>query len=293
VYSPSGESTDTWRLDPGLTIVGAGGLLFLDTAGIIYRRDFIRTQTERENSPPMGLVRMRANGTVIDTVPPPDLPVLAFPSLMARGTHGSRSAQVPYAPTTAWAWSPFGHAVTGRTDRYAIDLRIPPSSPGGGGTAAAASTLWKAGDPVISIRRDVRPVPIGDAERSARRTGMEAFLRAADPQWSWNGPDIPRFKPAFRAIRVAQDGRIWVTTAAPSEPYTPEPTSNPAGRVDSNVPFREPTVYDVFETDGTFLGQLRLPVRTTLAITKGDVAWAIVRDEDDVQTLQRFRIVWK
>lgn len=30
-----------------------------------------------------------------------------------------------------------------------------------------------------------------------------------------------------------------------------------------------------------------------LAAMKGDTVWMIVRDEDDVQTLQRFRLAWK
>ena len=290
LYSEAGEPLDTWRLDPGLTIVRASGHLLTDTAGIIYRWDFTRKQTPAENSPPFGLVRMLSDGTVIDTIPPPELPDLPIPTLTARG-NGTRTTRIPYAPTTTWTWSPLGYAVTGRTDRYAIDLRIP-SRPRTVARGAAPPT-WKEGDQVVSIRRDVAPIQISAAERSARRAGVETFLHASDPKWSWSGPDIPRTKPYFRAIRAGEDGRIWVSASVASEPFTPEPTSNPAGRSDSRVPFREPTVYDVFEPDGTYLGQLRMPDRTNLVAMKGDIAWAVVRDQDDVQTLQRFRIAWK
>jgi hypothetical protein len=84
-----------------------------------------------------------------------------------------------------------------------------------------------------------------------------------------------------------------VTVSVPSERFTPEPRPNVTGRTDGGVPFREPAVYEIFEPDGTFLGQLRLPERVRLAAMTGDKVWAVVRDADDVQTLQRFRIVWK
>jgi hypothetical protein len=53
---------------------------------------------------------------------------------------------------------------------------------------------------------------------------------------------------------------------------------------------REPVVYDVFEADGRFLGRVKLPPRTRVIRTRGNVAWGTVRDADDVDYAVRFRV---
>ena len=58
--------------------------------------------------------------------------------------------------------------------------------------------------------------------------------------------------------------------------------------------YRTPAVFDVFEGDGTYLGVVRTPPDFRVSpkpVTRGDHVWAITRDELDVPTIVRFRIV--
>ena len=59
-------------------------------------------------------------------------------------------------------------------------------------------------------------------------------------------------------------------------------------------PFREPVQFEVFESTGEYLGRVSAPdgfsARWPPPVFRGDTVWAIVRDEYDVQRLQRFRM---
>jgi len=110
------------------------------------------------------------------------------------------------------------------------------------------------------------------------------------PDWQWNGPPIPDTKPAFSELTVGTDGRIWVQLHQPgyldeaADPDDPDATDG----------WAEPAVWDVFEPDGTYLGQVRAPNSLSTyprPIFGPEHVWAITTDELDVQYLTRFRIV--
>ena len=117
-------------------------------------------------------------------------------------------------------------------------------------------------------------------------------MRERDPDWTWDGPPIPKHKPFFRALLAGRDGRIWVrvpTEAYPveNEDHDPEdPTSVP-------VSWRAPLRYDVFEPDGTYLGVVAPPDDVTFSnpVFDGDYVWGVTRDELGVQRVVRYRIV--
>lgn len=46
--------------------------------------------------------------------------------------------------------------------------------------------------------------------RAARTAGRTAGR--PDPDWRWDGPDIPSRKPAWSNLQVAGDGRFWIRT---------------------------------------------------------------------------------
>jgi hypothetical protein len=190
--------------------------------------------------------------------------------------------------------------ITGVPTRYAIEMRIPapavanaPSS-GASATSRAAPAVWRTGDPVVSIRRDVRPVPISDQQRAEERANIEFILRMGDPTWTWRGPDVPSVKPAYRDVRTGLDGRVWVSVAAPSEKRVPPVGGDIHACAECDLHSYDPPLYDVFEPDGTYVGQVRVPDQrfSFFMVMRGDIVWGIGRDSNDVQTVKRFRIVW-
>jgi hypothetical protein len=89
---------------------------------------------------------------------------------------------------------------------------------------------------------------------------------------------------------VARDGRLWARVALPSERIPDAelvPSRDPKRPVNH---FRTPVAYEVFGADGTFLGRVIFPPRTTLMEADGNLVWALGRDENDLPALLRFRI---
>ena len=54
--------------------------------------------------------------------------------------------------------------------------------------------------------------------------------------------------------------------------------------------WREPTLYEVFEPTGAFLGRVAVPPRMRVLRTHGDRAWGVTVDSVDVPYVARFRI---
>jgi hypothetical protein len=288
IYAPTGEPLGSWPINEPTDATTAGtDRLMVDRAGIVYLPFSMQPAGPvRPGNPPDGFARVKPDGTVIDTLVVPRLPSVAPPPLVA-GVNRQMIWAVPYGPESVWALSPLGYFVTGTTNLYAVDLRKPRGTSGG----TSRPPTWQTGDPVTSIRRAVNAVPISEDERAAQRSMVESLLRRVDPAWRWTGAQVPQFKPAYRSILVGEDGRIWVIPSVPSEKYTPPVLARPAPG--AGVPFREPTVYDVFEPDGTYIGRVAPPDRTTVSAMSGDKVWGITTDADDVPTVTRFRIVWR
>jgi hypothetical protein len=176
-----------------------------------------------------------------------------------------------------------GSMIAGFPNRYAFEIHQP-------------------GRPVVSVRRDVKPEPVSRSERSEARKEIEDRMRKTDPAWSWNGPDIPETKPFYHDLQVALDGRIWV-------PIIPEvsarigsissggggvgPATNRPRVEGPPPPPPRPALYDVFEPDGQYLGQVQVPARVSSVVRRGDHVWAVAVDENDVPRLKRYRIAWK
>jgi hypothetical protein len=150
---------------------------------------------------------------------------------------------------------------------------------------------------VIKVTREVSALPVTTAEREEHRAILEAKGRIADPSWRWNGAEMPRTKPAYRSILTGVDGRIWIQLSAPaikvdSAKGIHAPTVR--GR-SSGIPVQrwiERNVWDVFESGGTYIGQVELPIGVTLHTARGDVVWVSGFGPDDEPNVQRLRIVW-
>lgn len=217
--------------------------------------------------------RATASGVLVDTVLTPNLPG-DTPDVTATSRGGGgitmSSRTVPYATITVRAVSPLGHLVFGQGRPYVLYSVV-------------------NGKP-LRIEREATPIPVSADERAELRARIEFDLRRVQPTWSWSGADVPAVKPAFSGIAVAQDGRIWVSLSVPSERYEPDPPprqTNPPPPVHYRAKEKR---WDVFESDGRYVGRIVAARRFTPYVMRGNTVWGILRDDDDVPSLVKMRI---
>jgi hypothetical protein len=268
VYSPSGESLDSWPI-PGGFFTSAP--IFADRHGNVY------TDIIADRSGPgigrTGLLRINAEGAVVDTLLRP-LEDHVMPQLEAVSADGSGRSfyTVPFWPGAVTTLNTAGEFVGGIADRYAVHV-------------------WQHDGSILRIERAVEPVTVQTGESAMVVERTTRALRRTQPNWRWDGPRPPATKPYFRSLRVGLDGRIWVQRAQPAERRDPDPDARPDP---SGLPpleqWIEPTVFDVFEADGGYFGSVSVPERFTMMTMRGEYAWGTVRDEFDVQYIVRMRI---
>ena len=284
VYDAAGEPDTTWSV-PGGGGFYTSGAVHADTAGNTYIRTTIGNPPSTGNAPQArvfglsGLVQWNAEGKVVDSLTPPATDVEPV-WLMAQSpdkTSTSRTS-VPFATSFVWAFSPLGYFVSARTDRYAV-------------------TLHHRSGKLTRIEREVPSIRLESDERADVEAITTANMKRTDPGWRWSGPAIPETKPFIRGIVPGDDGRIWVSVAAPGE-LVPEgerapPPSVQIGQVQRapDPKWRQPLVYDVFDPSGRFVGRVAAPPKTTFRAMRGDRIWAVTRDSLDVEQVVRYRVV--
>jgi hypothetical protein len=134
------------------------------------------------------------------------------------------------------------------------------------------TTSWLVGpdDRVyIGFNKDYR-LDVYDADwKLLFRFGRE-FTPVKHPAYKPDGPH-PEFYPAFSDWRkfFDGDGNLWL------EQYVEESVKD--------------KVYDVFSPEGIYLRQVRVP--QTLYLVRGDLAYSIIRQEDEFLVVKRFRLV--
>lgn len=224
----------------------------------------------------MGLQRVAPDGSIADTLPVPDSgyesPFLEARNETDGGMNISRNS-VPFSPTESWAYHPDGYFLHGVSTAYRIHA-------------------LRQNDMPLIVERVVEPVRVTAGEKAEVEAQTTRGMRGTDPNWRWDGPAIPDTKPPFGRIFGARDGRIWVQVPQPGiegEDPDYDPTDPDA------VPDRwsEPVAFDVFESDGTFLGRVVGPEGLgtyPTPVFDGDRVWAVTHDDLGVQRIVRFRV---
>jgi hypothetical protein len=254
VYDADGTPVDHWPVASGLY---ASNAMVVDTAGEIYLK--IMLGRPEPNEPwPIGLLHLSAAGELLDTIPPPPYP------------GEPESAAGIFGIEKVWEMSPHGDLVVGVNDRYAFEIR-------------------KRDGSVVRVEKAWEAVPMHPEERAELEARNE-WVRRND---QGDVPPVPHTKPAYSGFSIGGDGRIWVRVRSRSEKVDPGPPPVPRGGQPPapQVSWREPVIYDVFESDGTYLGPIQLPPRVTLRAHAGDEVWAAVRGEFDEQYVVRYRLV--
>ncbi len=262
VYSLTGEALDSWPLRGGHF---TSRRLYVDTAGVAFTQIWGRTDDQRYTA----LQPYTPDGEMLDSIMAPSWEYQEA-GVTFSGENIQMMNAVPFSPRPHWTFSPLGYFVGGLSSEYSIDAFRPDGS-------------------VLRIQRVTEPEAVPPAEKDARRMDVVRNFQRMAPDWTWNGPPIPDTKPAFQDLAAGTDGRIWVRLHQPgflAEEADPEDPRS----VDQ---WEEPVVWDVFEPDGTYLGQVRAPDRFRThpePVFGRDNVWAITTDDLDVQYLTRFSI---
>lgn len=310
VYSPRGEYLGRWPHPAG---VYSPVPLFADPEDRLYTRVVYNPRDPRDEWQE-GLVRYGPDGTIQDTIPDPVIDYVTPRLWVASARGDSASLPVPLLPKAYLAFSPMGDVVRAVSDGYALDV-------------------LRSDGRVIRLEREYEPIPVPREERAALYREVDRRARQIDYDWAWHGPQIPNEKPPFRGLFVDADGRIWVQLHQPAElsaeasarledvPSGEDAASADAvsadaassddsaaspgaaarsrgGRVrEAELPdardFREPLVFDVFEPDGRYLGQVSAPdgFRThPQPAIRGSTVWAVFSDGEAAPSVVRFAI---
>ncbi len=271
VYAPDGTALETWSIRGTFN---TSSPLFRDRADNVYTQILVDPRADIRDWV-IGLVRIGPDGAPGDTLLPPDAGYQAAELEARTGDKDDQNVSrtgVPFAPSEQWTLHPEGWFVHGISDAYRF-------------------TLLRPGSPLV-VERSAEPAPATDGEKAEEEARVTRNLRMTQPNWRWNGPAMPDRKPFFRRLYAGRDGRVWVEVPLAGVEVE-DPGYDP--RNPEAVPdrWREPVAFDVFETDGTYLGRVRAPVELSTSPTPvfdGDRVWAVTRDELGVQRVVRFHV---
>jgi hypothetical protein len=164
---------------------------------------------------------------------------------------------------------PEGYFVWGESDRYEIRLRNTHGTP-------------------MVIGRQIDPL-VWEAEERAQ---IAAQLRwaAESGRGTRPPPDLAKTtKPYFIEIKVNRDGSIWLLRQTHSRRRTAPLTPSASGM--PQVAWEDGHEFDVFAPTGEYMGAVPVPPRATVEVLDGRDVWAVVRDDDDVPYIVRYKLV--
>lgn len=250
-YAPDGTPSDHWPVASGL---------FVDNAMVLDRRDHVFLKImlglPEPNKPwRIGLLHYDATGHLVDTIPPP-----------ATSGEPTEAGVGRFLRSKIWALSLDGTIVVGTNDQYVFELRRPDGT-------------------VVRIERAAERVSLEPGER-AEHEAMNEWTRRTQGQFlTAEIPPVPATKPFFSGLHPGERGRVWVRRYVKAEKTDMPPERDPSQP--PSITWLEPTVFDVFESDGTYLGEVRAPPRTSVRVFRGDTIWGIRQGELDEQYLVR------
>jgi hypothetical protein len=267
IYRRDGTYLDTWA---SRHYVWSPQELAVTSAGHVYT-PAVRVNGGGSRS---GMQRVDSTGQVGDLSVPPDFgspPVRAI----SRGATGGGIMTPDEFPQTYWTMDVHGSFVAGVSDAYRFEIH----GRNGGITAVA--------------RADWEPVPISVEEQDAIRARITTWARRRQEDWTWNLPPLPSHKPAYRGLVPSRTGDIWVLRPGPSARIS-DCEDDSSTSVWTSPCWKESLSYDVFASDGRFLGNVPAPPglapRQARPYVDGDTFVAITEDAAGTYYVKRFRL---
>ncbi len=176
--------------------------------------------------------------------------------------------RVKYLPKVKWFWGGGGKMLVGCPDTYAFDV-VDLS------TGAA-----------LRVSRSHEGIEVSSEEAREVRAQMGG---------------VPPEKPAYHRLWVAEDGRYWVWPATSSERYAVPTRFRARGAPDFAWRHDTKGGFDVFATDGSWIGSVSVPDTWGVDIfpgrrdpvIRGDTIWTISIDSLGVFSVSRYLIGWE
>lgn len=254
-YSPTGEYDASIRVETASIFSFVEDVFEADDQGEFYIKVPL-THRSGHLSGESAWLRVGADGEVEDTIPVPENHGTA--TYVVSTAEGPRS---PFPIETVSTMSPCGYLIMGRTDEYAFYRPL------------------KDGR-VLQVRRSYEPIAVRRQERKQWEEYNDRFAKQSEDMGrSFNRPEIPRQKPAFRGLAVDAECRVWISVYGKA--YEAEVSSDYlADRERRGHPvylWRERPEWEVFESNGRFLGRLVLPVGTRFEGARGKTVLGVAR----------------
>ena len=152
-------------------------------------------------------------------------------------------AATPFSAALVWNPAPEGKLLFGASDQYRFEVHAQD------GRKLVVERYWE-------------PVPVPAEHRDWERRRAIAFQRRLEPEFMWDGAEIPDHKPAYWSLIPSLSGEIWVMRPGASRRLSdcaedPIAEGHPAG---SQRPcWTDERIVDVFGDDGRYLGEVDVP----------------------------------
>lgn len=222
----------------------------------------MRAQEEAGLNASMQYIRLRPDGTVIDSilVGSSETKGRKFVLMSPAGPRYSFPQERVYAAYRR------GGVIGGHTPSYRFFVR-------------------ETSGPVRLIERTHRPVPLAGPEREEWLAYVEHFKRRDGIDLKY---DIPTVKPAFRGLSSDDSGRIWVHLYVAAEKRPPTPRS--PGATGPRLTWRERNTYDVFSATGAYLGRIPLEHEAEMLTIRGDRIYVREKGPDWEDRISVYRL---
>lgn len=234
----------------------------VDQGGLIYVRASLNTGPREGSAAPTQFVRLRLDGTFVDSIPLPVEGAEGWPFVLLTAD----GARWSFPTRTVYNILPMGGLVTANTSSYRITVAPTGSSP-------------------RIIERPHTPLPLTGPERAEWQAWADYF---ASRPGATHVSTIPRVKPAIRDLFVDRAGHLWVNVYTTAVKRAIPPRK--AGDVRPLLTLREVNVYDLFTLQGDYLGRVTLPPQSLLLGVHEARIWVRTEAEGGEYILTRYRI---
>jgi hypothetical protein len=216
------------------------------------------------------IVTLATDGSVIDTL-------MRFPPGASIVLSDARGPQrTVFAAEAVWTLSDELEFFFGITNQYRISVFDP------------EGTLQRI------VTKQAEPAPVTERDEEMMWQVIEQQVRAAVPPESFmefmqqtrQRVGFADFFPAFVSMSIGPNGSIWVQHLRPPAEVPEEELET--YDMTQDIGSRD---WDVFDPDGRYLGVVTMPPRFTPRIILGGKIYGVWRDDLDVQSVMRLRIV--